>query len=207
MWCVAKVGGSLFDLPELGLRLQAYLRSVPQRLVMLVAGGGAWADAVRRAQPIHALSDEQCHHLAVEAMRTTARLLWALVPQARWAATLPEAPQASLSAPQWWVLDPVAFVHDDAQRAGERALPSSWDVTSDSIAARAAQRLQGELVLLKSTLPRGGSTSAAAAEGYVDAYFPRAAAGLAVRCVDLRSPTCRSCTLASDVEASNRSPG
>jgi aspartokinase-like uncharacterized kinase len=202
MWCVAKVGGSLLDLPDLRPRLLTWLRQRDQQPVMLVAGGGDWADAVRRAQRVHSLSDEVCHYLAIEAMRTTARLLLAVVPDARWAANLPESlPETSRAlrpAPLRWVLDPVTFVHDDARHAGARALPACWDVTSDSIAARVAQRLQGELVLLKSTLPRGATAAAAAAEGYVDAYFPRASAGLAVQCVDLRSDACPRCTLATE---------
>ena len=63
-------------------------------------------------------------------------------------------------------------------------------MTSDSIAARLAVRLgAGELVLLKSSLPAAGSTLPGAAEtGYVDAYFPTAAAEVPrVRCVDLRA--------------------
>ncbi len=222
MWCVVKVGGSLLDWPELRTRLHTCLGQLGPRPVMLVAGGGAWADAVRHAQSIHALSDEVCHDLAIEAMRTTARLLLALVPDARWAAALPESlprslpeslpervPQrlpetshASPPAPLRWVLDPVAFVHDDARHCGAPALPASWDVTSDSIAARVARRLQGELVLLKSRLPRGATAAAAAAEGYVDAYFPRASAGLAVECVDLRSGACARCTLRTEPDAS-----
>jgi len=71
----------------------------------------------------------------------------------------------------------------------DAALPADWRVTSDSIAAWLAERLQAdELVLLKSRLPQASDLSAAVREGYVDPYFPTAARGRTVRCVNLREP-------------------
>jgi hypothetical protein len=69
-------------------------------------------------------------------------------------------------------------------------LPRTWDVTSDSIAARLAALLDAdELVLVKSCLPTGELTPGVVAQrGYTDRYFPRAVAGVrVVRCVNLRA--------------------
>ena len=66
----------------------------------------------------------------------------------------------------------------------------SWDVTSDSIAARIADLLgSDELVLLKSSLPEPqvATLDEAAAAGFVDRCFPCYAAKLPlVRLVNLR---------------------
>ena len=77
------------------------------------------------------------------------------------------------------VLDPFAFALEDEARPG--ALPHTWAVTTDSIAARAAVVFRAErLVLLKSVdVPPGVSWEVAAANGWVDAHFPHVAATLA----------------------------
>ncbi len=76
------------------------------------------------------------------------------------------------------VLDCHAFALEDDSRPG--ALPHAWSVTTDSIAARAAVVFGAErLVLLKSTdVPPGTPWETAAANGWVDAHFPRIAAEL-----------------------------
>ena len=45
---VVKVGGSLFDHPQLGPGLRAYLDSLTPARVLLVPGGGDFADSVRK---------------------------------------------------------------------------------------------------------------------------------------------------------------
>jgi aspartokinase-like uncharacterized kinase len=86
------------------------------------------------------------------------------------------------------ILDPLPYLLAAEAATKFTPLPHSWDVTSDSIAARVAAELQAELVLLKSTPPPSDDLPAAAASGYVDPYFPTAAAGLqSVRFVNLRS--------------------
>ena len=87
---------------------------------------------------------------------------------------------------QLFVLDVAPLLR--AEQGSHTALPESWDVTSDSIAAHVAHRLQAaELVLLKSTAaPDAASAEVLSAAGYVDAYFPQAAGELFVRCVNLR---------------------
>ena len=86
------------------------------------------------------------------------------------------------------ILDCLAFLQDDETRPG--ALPHSWSVTSDSIAARAGVILGVErLVLLKSVdMPPGTSWDEAAARGWVDEHFPRVVvdAGFTVEVVNFR---------------------
>jgi aspartokinase-like uncharacterized kinase len=77
-------------------------------------------------------------------------------------------------------------------------LPPSWDVTSDSIAARVAHLLRArELVLLKSApLPPRVDRDEAARLGLVDPAFPEISSRLArVFYVNLREPDARAVAL------------
>src|SRR5690606_5585846 len=92
---------------------------------------------------------------------------------------------------QLLIADPLPLVEAAERTEGQSAgLPHCWDATTDSVAAWIAARLDAEeLVLLKSRLPqRARDVQQAAAEGYVDAQFPRIAESVRrVRCVDLRN--------------------
>ena len=126
---VVKVGGSLYDHPRLGSGLAAYLEALPEP-VLLVPGGGPFADAIRELDRIHGLGEERSHRLALEAMNLSGAFLRSL----------------GITAP---ILDAVAF--------GTGDLPHTWDATSDSIAAVAARtHAASRLILLKSTPPAPG---------------------------------------------------
>ncbi len=87
------------------------------------------------------------------------------------------------------LFDVEQFLREVEPRLAAVPLPHTWDVTSDSIAARVAELLGAEeLVLLKSGLPSPrGDLAGWAASDYVDRYFPVAATRLArVRAVNLR---------------------
>ena len=67
-------------------------------------------------------------------------------------------------------------------------LPASWDVTSDSIAARVAQVLKAsELVLLKSVDAPSRDADELAKLAIVDKFFPEIAGSIAWRIVNLRT--------------------
>src|SRR5262245_50664634 len=73
-----KVGGSLFDHPNLGPGLRRWLDGVTGQ-VLLVPGGGAAAEFVRELDRLHRLGEEHAHWVALRAMTLTARFLGALV--------------------------------------------------------------------------------------------------------------------------------
>lgn len=185
---VVRLGGSLLDDPQVKSRLRDWLAAQPPAPTILIVGGGPWVQAVRSAFTTHSLSEPTAHWLSIRAMSLTARLAIALWPEAVLLEDLASAQSwARLDVPA--VLDVQSLMEDDAAQAGAAALPQDWSVTSDSIAALAARRLNAsELVLLKSSLPRPPSSIAEAAEqGYVDACFPQTSCGLAaVCCVNLR---------------------
>ena len=183
---VIKVGGSLFDLQGLGSKLETWLRSLPSQQIVIIPGGGSPADAVRDFDRCHSLGDERAHWLALAALSLNARLLEGLLPGSKLVHER-GACEASWSAGLVPVLDPYPFVEADERRQG--SLPHCWTVTSDSIAARVA-RIFGacQLILLKSiAIPTDLPWSEASRQGYVDGFFPKAAAGLNVRAVNFRT--------------------
>ena len=183
---VVKVGGSLIrhqpDAPakETVAALKAWLARQAPAVNVLVAGGGEFADVIRRADAAHNLGEEAAHWLCVDALSITAKLLGAVLslPVVTRVTELPE------DTPSSCIFDAAPFFHEIEFLLFATPLPHTWAVTSDSIAARIAEYfMASELVLLKSCLP-GPATM-----GYVDDYFPTAAANLpAIRCVNLRSP-------------------
>jgi len=185
-FAVVKVGGSLFDLPDLGSRLRKWLAERPAGDLLVVPGGGPAADIVRAFDRLHALGEERAHWLALSALALNARFLASLLPDA--VVVRQVQPRAANPLQRKIpILDPYAFAHADDGRPG--CLPHGWAVTSDSLAVRAA-RLAGaaELILLKSvTLPANIDWAEAAERGLVDAYFPKAVEGFsAVRFINFR---------------------
>jgi aspartokinase-like uncharacterized kinase len=163
---VVKVGGSLFDHPHLGPGLRQWLAELDAGRVLLVPGGGPVADAVRQLDAVHRLGEEAAHWLALRSLDVAAELLWHLA--------LPSGSRLT-------VLDCLAFATEDEARPG--ALPHTWAVTTDSLAARAAV-VSGasRLILLKSTdIPPGTPWDEAARCGWVDPHFPKVVAGQGLR--------------------------
>jgi len=173
-----KVGGSLLTWPELPARLATFLASSPgrdlcaSREIVLIAGGGPAADVIRNMDQIHSLGDLNSHRLAIGALDLTAEILAAIVPGSV-VVHRPEALRSIWNLGKLPILSPGRFLEDHDDR-GPDPLPSSWDVTSDSIAARIAIHLNASrLILLKSrALPRGAGRAEAASLGLVDPRFP-----------------------------------
>lgn len=182
---VVKLGGSLLEWPELAARVRGWLALEPAAIHVFVVGGGTLVDKLRELDRAHAFPPETAHWLAVRAMSLTAGALARWLPDWTLVHAVDELRLSGSPRPQ--IFDVDRFLREDQARSD--ALPASWEVTSDSIAARLATALgAGELVLLKSALPDGSASHEAWAQsGYVDSYFPRAAARLRVRAVNLRS--------------------
>ena len=127
------------------------------RRLVVVPGGGPFADAVRSADSRFALGESEAHWMAVLAMEQMAHLLVARLPVA---VLVDDAPSlwSALGAGRLAVLAPYHWL-----RAAD-PLPHSWAVTSDSIAAWFAGELGApRLVLVK---PVAGEVTA-----MVDAHF------------------------------------
>jgi aspartokinase-like uncharacterized kinase len=187
---VVKVGGSLLEFDRLGPSLREWLAAEPAAATVLIAGCGGLADVIRRADAHHRLGEETSHRLCVRLLGVSARLLAGLLPEAEWLADFSLLRRRlSEPSPLLAVFDPEPFlVHDEPALPG-CLLPRCWRATTDSIAARLAEALLADLVLLKSASPPPDLALAElAAEGYVDGHFPAAAANLnRVSLVNLRS--------------------
>src|SRR5207248_247460 len=136
---VVKVGGSLYGLPDLGPRLRQWLATLPTQVVLLVPGGGATAEVVRTLYRVHRLGEQKAHWLAFRAVSLNAYFLADLLPPA----SVVGSPRACASCWENQVLPVVdgwRWAWDDEQQADR--LPHSWDVTSDSLAARVAAVLR-----------------------------------------------------------------
>jgi aspartokinase-like uncharacterized kinase len=150
---VIKVGGSLFDLPELGEKLVQMLSLPGMKKVLLVPGGGATANVVREWDRRHQLGEEVSHWLALQALSLNARFLANLLPasQREIVGDL-ERRTESWRQGRWLIADPYVVARADDGRQG--CLRHCWSVTSDSLAARIAVLVKARhLILLKSTDP------------------------------------------------------
>jgi len=135
--------------------------------VVVVPGGGVFADAVRDAQPGFGFSDRAAHHMAILAMEQYALALADRLPRLRPCRTIDEMRRAaSAGHPAIWLPTTLALA--------DPTIAQSWDVTADSLAAWLARRLgAGRLVLVKSVAaPRPLDIDALAARGMVDKAFP-----------------------------------
>jgi 5-(aminomethyl)-3-furanmethanol phosphate kinase len=138
---VVKVGGSLCHHPRRVRRLMAALAALaPPRTLVVVPGGGRFADEVRRVDRRFGLDASSAHWMAILGMDQSAYLLL----QVAGGGILVRGPgeirtgRLNILAPAAWLLE-------------ADPLPHSWSVTSDSIAAWVARALRARrLVLLKS---------------------------------------------------------
>ncbi len=170
---VIKVGGSLFDLPGLAGCLRGVMRGYADAI--LFPGGGRTTDVIRDLDRYHFLGEEKSHWLALRALTLNAYFLQTLLPELPVVTSWPAGRTAA-------ILDPFPLVLADDGDAGH--LPHCWDVTSDSLAARAAQLLGAqELVLLKSVEPTVPGAD------FVDPFFStivERSPALQVRVINLR---------------------
>jgi 5-(aminomethyl)-3-furanmethanol phosphate kinase len=185
---VVKVGGSLLDWPALADRLTSYLDDRRGDRLVLVVGGGRFADALRDLDRAQAIGEARSHALALRVLDLTAHALAAIVPGLVVVDDIPALPRAWETG-RSPILAPRRFL--DLDDGSPDPLPHAWTTTTDAIAARLAVRLGArELVLLKSApIPPGLDLEAASRLGLVDAESPRVASGLPiVACLNLRDP-------------------
>lgn len=163
---VIKIGGSLAESARLPWLLQTIVGAhVP---VIVVPGGGEFANKVRDLQNALKFDDASAHKLAILGMHQMAEIYFKLQPRLAAADSL-EGFQRVWAARQIPVWLPWQMCASDTD------IPANWSITSDGIAARLAERLGGaELVLVKSVDVAPGATAQDLAdEGIVDAAFPK----------------------------------
>jgi len=142
---VVKVGGSLFDLPDMKSRLQNWLTEHDDMPNVLIAGGGKPVEAIRDFQSAHGIDDSEAHWLSIKMMSATAAMIGSLLPE-----SIVTDDQSRLTKQPVTVFDSHSWLKDKYET--DSSLEESWNITSDSIAALVALEFDAqELVLLKST--------------------------------------------------------
>jgi aspartokinase-like uncharacterized kinase len=157
---VVKIGGGLLArVADLDGVLAAVTALARTRRVLIIPGGGPFADTVRNVDRRIGIPAEAAHWMAILAMDQYAHLLTSRLANGVVVSTMADALAAAdqrrlpVLAPSRWL-------------AAADPLPHSWDVTSDSIAAWVAGATNASaLVLVK---PAGVIGSP------VDGYFARA---------------------------------
>jgi len=185
---VVKFGGS-FAFSEHLAKWIAAIAACGGRAVV-VPGGGPFADAVRAAQARMGFGDAAAHRMGVLAMEQYGCALAALDVRLQPARSVADI-RAGLRGGRVPVWLPARMVLGDA------AIPQSWDVTSDSLAAWLAGRIgAARLVLVKHVTAAGElraaeiSVAELAARNVVDGGFAAFLAGSRVPAVVLGACDC-----------------
>lgn len=139
---VVKLGGSLAE----GQRLVSILNIVggARQSCVIVPGGGAFADSVRAAYRKHRLPEATAHRMALLAMHQMGVMLASMHARLIPVETMADIRRvlAESRIPVWL---PLRLTDAD------RTISADWHTTSDALAARLAERLNGApLVLVKS---------------------------------------------------------
>lgn len=166
MW-VVKLGGSLAG----DARLRAWVSALADldRPVVIVPGGGPFADQVRDSQRRWGFADALAHHMALLAMEQFGLLLCGLDPRLQ-----PVADPARFGPVQAAGRTPVWL--GSAAVLADPELAANWAVTSDSLAAWLADRCAARGLLLVKSAPLDGAEAAVDAlqsRGILDAAFDR----------------------------------
>ena len=155
---VIKVGGGLLaDAGSLETVLAAIETISRDVSLLVVPGGGPFADVVRDIDRQFGLSDDAAHWMAILGMDQYAQLIASRLTNGRLVSASSEF-KSVLRERHIPVLAPYQWIRD------ADPLPHSWDVTSDSISAWVAGQVGAvRLVLIK---PAGAS-----GPDLLDAYF------------------------------------
>ncbi len=161
---VIKLGGSLYGSPYLQQWLDKIVACAQP--IIIVPGGGPFADQVRDAQKQHPINDADAHHMALLAMAQFGLLLCGLHPK----------------------LTPYYFIGNEIKSTdknllwvpskdllSEKEIDQNWDVSADSLALWLAQQYKADkLLIIKNTeLPESVlTTEQASSLTLIDAAFP-----------------------------------
>lgn len=141
MRAVLKIGGSLLkhsdSLLDLLLTIEKF---ASKHQLLLIPGGGPFADDVLKAQQALGLSDDAAHWMAIMAQNQFGIVLADRLSSINVILDVDEFSK-SVSA-GLFVLMPFSYIRRNDE------LPHSWDVTSDSIALWIGEKVKSDFVLL-----------------------------------------------------------
>jgi aspartokinase-like uncharacterized kinase len=161
---VIKLGGSLFHTPELRQWLELLDSASQQETVVIVPGGGPFADEVRHAQRLHRFSDSSAHHMALLAMAQFGLLIADLAPESQVFYYPHQDPHQLPPGLHVWL--------PDRSLLNASEIPHSWDVSSDSLALWLCQELEAdELIMIKRSTVVSSRIQALIQHGVIDKGF------------------------------------
>jgi aspartokinase-like uncharacterized kinase len=142
MEAVVKIGGSLAAHPEALRTLCTQIGKIAKKhRLLIVPGGGVFADVVRETEKRFHTSAYVSHKMAVLGMDEFGLLLSELIPEAIAIASLEKSKD-------YWKSETTPVFLPSKMMFREEPLEASWDVTSDSIAAFVACRVNADAVIL-----------------------------------------------------------
>ncbi|MBN1358218.1 delta 1-pyrroline-5-carboxylate synthetase [Candidatus Bathyarchaeota archaeon] len=142
MEAVVKVGGSLSEEPKVLIKFCAKLSQLAKNYgLVVVPGGGRFADVVRDSDEQFNLSSSVSHRMAILGMDQFGMLLAQITPNSCATYLLGDAKHLSQT-------EAVPIFLPSRLLFKENPLKNSWEVTSDSIAAYVAGMLQASKLVL-----------------------------------------------------------
>ncbi len=171
MW-VLKLGGSLYGSKQLAEWLRRLARHAGSLVV--VPGGGPFADQVRLAQRRWHFDDRHAHAMALRAMEQFGNLLCAIDPR-----FMPADGNAGIH--EVLARDRVPVWFPVRQILAESTVDAGWHVTSDSLALWLAAELVADgVVLVKSAVlpPASATIGSMQGDGVLDESFEQYAVRL-----------------------------
>ena len=143
---VIKLGGSLSQSDTLIRCLYSIEQNYLDRAVVIVPGGGAFADQVRSAQQRWQFDDQAAHRMAILAMQQMALLINGLKSEFYIARSVTGIREQLYN-------QKIVIWSPDIVELDNASIQASWDITSDSLAAWLAKALSArELILVKSAM-------------------------------------------------------
>ena len=141
MEAVLKIGGSLVEDPVSLFRLSKELSDLAKtHRIVVVPGGGEFADIVRRLDKTYELSKTVAHKLAILAMDQYGLFLSEIIPASYVSHDIEEISNSVKGTIGVFLPSKLMFLKDP--------LEHSWDVTSDSITAYIASMLDAKKFVL-----------------------------------------------------------
>ena len=164
---IVKIGGSLYSSPQLKEWIDQ-LALVDGHTIVIVPGGGPFADQVRDAASQWDLSEQCSHHMAVLAMQQFALMLVGLNENLHLVDTCKDI-HSENNKGRVMVWSPYKEVSNSCD------YPKNWQVTSDSLAIWLASKLSAtHMCLIKSAPIDGFTHEELLASDVVDNYFATA---------------------------------
>lgn len=160
---VIKLGGSLMSDQVILRQCLTTIELKVKDQVVIVPGGGVFAEQVRLTQQLWKFDDDIAHHMAILAMQQMALLLKSIKPKFVLTDKITDIKKTQS----------IVIWSPNIQLLDKSGVKASWDVSSDSLSAwLATQILADELILVKSApVPVQPTLYEMQCQGIVDKAF------------------------------------